>query len=202
MEFLKGKSVPCSSRCLLFVLLSVFSVIGQLHTMDCSEIILKDNSCYKAANCSVESLVQASTITRNKMCNSFTKWAESDSNIGRKDKQGTLPNGLWLAKYNGSQGGKHLTINMQKKYLWYLWVLITLNEWIWSYSLKWHHIQFSQHDDVTMMCIFSINLLSDSRGSLQRRASNWIPSKWLQRQELCAQGAQIATICRRQHQNR
>lgn len=52
------------------------------------------------------------------------------------------------------------------------------------------------------MCIFFINLLSDSRGSLQRWASNWIPSKWLQRQELCAQGAQIVTICRRKHQNR
>lgn len=39
-------------------------------------------------------------------------------------------------------------------------------------KLKLHHIQFSQDDDVLMMCMPSINLLSDSRGSLQRRASN------------------------------
>lgn len=76
-----------------------------------------------------------------------------------------------------------------------------MNEMNLELKLKLHHIQFSQDDDVLMMCMPSINLLSDSRGSLQRRASNWIPTEWLQRQKLCAEGAQSTALCWGQHQN-
>lgn len=63
-------------------------------------------------------------------------------------------------------------------------------------------LTLDQKANMLIMSTFLLCHLLGCCGSLQRWASYWVPSKWLQRQKLCAQGYQRAALQRWQHQNR
>lgn len=63
-------------------------------------------------------------------------------------------------------------------------------------------LTLDQKANMLIMSTFLLCHLVGCRGSLQRWASYWVLSKWLQRQKLCVQGYQRAALQRWQHQNR